>query len=167
MIPSHDVYYILQWLGFDKPLYVGIDPDVNESPYTVVRDTGGSSNPRYLRDEFTIQFWSKAAREDYVTAYNTLLDVKNKLLGITTVKVWDVITDDGDGIQVEDVVYVNFQPSSSNVIEQTNERQYIRFLVSTDPSMVGQDDNNRYFFSLNMEITREERNPVGNRIPIE
>lgn len=167
MIPSVDVFHIVQWLGFNKPLFVGIDPDVPNSPYVVVRDVGGSSNPRFLRDEFDIQFWAKAAREDYTTAYNTLLEIKNLLLGITTVKVWDVETDEGVGIQVEDQVFINFLPSDANVIEQTNERQYIRFLVVSDVSMVGQDENNRYFFSLNFTITREERTAVGNRIPIE
>lgn len=166
MIVSHDVFYMLKCLGFEKPLYVGIDPDSKESPYTVVRDTGGNPNPRYLRDEFTIQFFSKAAREDYRAAYNALYEIKNKLLGVTTIKVWDVVTEDGEGVQIEDTVYVNFEPNTSDVLSTENERHYIRFLIGADVAMVGQDENNRYFFSLNMDITREERQPTQNRIPI-
>ena len=163
-VPSRDVWYMLRHLGYEGDLYIGHDPDAANLPYVAVRDTGGSPNPKWLRDEFTLQFRGKSTREDYAGGYAQLQNIKNKLLGVYTITMTDVVLDNGaEGVKIDDTLYYNYQQYTGSVVSEGKEIDYIRFLVMSDVIMIGQDDKNNYIFSLNMEVTREERQNTENR----
>lgn len=165
MSPSLDVYHILRYLGYDGQVFVGHDPDV-DGEYIVLRDTGGNANPRYLRDEFRIQIMCKTEREDYLAGYNLLTEIKNLLLGLWTYTVEEVETPVGRGKRIADKIYVEFVERDTEVTDVISATDYIRFLLVSDVSLISQDENNRYMFTINFRIMREEKQDTGNRITI-
>lgn len=163
-VPSRDIWFILRSLDYDDDLYIGHDPDLDQLPYVSIRDTGGTANPKWLRDEFTMQFRAKSKREDYAGGYEHLQEIKNKLLGVYTMNIKDVELDNGEeGVSVNGQLFYNYAPYAGNVVEELKSIDYIRFLILSDIIVVGQDDKNNYIFTMNMSVTREERQDTDNR----
>lgn len=53
-----------------------------------------------------------------------------------------------------------------DTVEYAAEYDYVRFLVISDVSYIGTDDNNRPVFTVNFETTIDWKIPIGNRLPI-
>jgi len=83
-IPSKDISEILQTDGvgvIGTSIFYGKMPD-NVEPVIAVYDAGGSfSNPKWKRDELTIQVLVRGPQNAYETGYDIAYNVKNSLLG--------------------------------------------------------------------------------------
>jgi len=82
--PAKDIADFLQTQGVGTvgtDIFVGkMPPDISQN--MTVYDTGGlSPNPKWLRDEPTVQVMVRGDERDYEATYTLALDVKNALLG--------------------------------------------------------------------------------------
>lgn len=165
-VPSNDIWHILKELGFEGNLFIGFNPD-EEGVVTSIIDTGGiNANPKWLRDDLTVQFYTRSRPHQYQQAYKELYNIRNYLLGVNTKTVSSVETTDGFGIDVDGTVYVNYLENTSQIINVGDTIDYIRFILLSDITFIGQDQNNRPELTMNMVVTREERQAVGNREPL-
>lgn len=161
MISEH-LWHILRHLGYEETLYIGVSP--GEGDYVTITDTGGMPNPRWLHDEFNVQFRSSSTSpENYIKGYKMLDEIKNLLLGVKTIRVEEVEMVVGNGIKIGEDRWYNFVPTESGVIDVKREIDYLRYIVTSDIRFLGWDLNNRPAHSLNFEIVRQERQNIHNR----
>lgn len=165
-MPSLDLGHILLSLGYNGNIFIGHDPD-EVGTYISLRDTPGSgSNPKWLRDFVRVQIRSKAPAHHTVAGYNELFAVRNLLFGVDSVALEEVETNQGTAVRIDGKVYQQLEEKPLSVQSVTRTVDYIRFLITSDVQFITLDDNNRPIHTLNFELTRDYREPLGNRLPI-
>ena len=129
--PSKDIIELLLEEDVIERGFVGSDAINIPETFVTAIDVGGTSNPRWLRDNSRIHIRVKAQTNQYMEGWEVTQAIKEFLLGKEPLKIGEVY--------------------------------YIRFVISSDVYFVSYDKNNRPIFALEIVVTREYDEPLGNR----
>lgn len=129
--PSKDIIELLLEEEIIERGFVGSDAINIPETFVTAIDVGGTSNPRWLRDNSRIHIRVKAQANQYMEGWEVTQAIKEFLLGKSPLKIGEVY--------------------------------YIRFVISSDVYLVSYDQNNRPIFALEIVVTREYDEPLGNR----
>lgn len=132
--PSVDIRQLLIDDGAltSDQIFVGKSPQQLTTAHTTLIDNGGSTNPRWLRDETNLQALVRGATQDYLSGWEMAQTVKDTILG-------------REQFVVNDVLYIRFLLLNDILFigYDENERPTfsLNFQVVRDYSAVG--DSNR------------------------
>jgi hypothetical protein len=129
--PSKDIIELMLQENVIERGFVGSDAIAIPETFVTAIDVGGTSNPRWLRDNSRIHIRVKSQANQYMEGWEVTQKIKEFLLGKKPLKIGDVY--------------------------------YIRFVISSDVYLVSYDQNNRPIFALEIVVTREYAEPLGNR----
>ena len=129
--PSKDIIELLLEEEIIERGFVGSDAINIPETFVTAIDVGGTSNPRWLRDNSRIHIRVKSQANQYMEGWEVTQAIKEFLLGKSPLKIGEVY--------------------------------YIRFVISSDVYLVSYDQNNRPIFALEIVVTREYDEPLGNR----
>lgn len=85
--PSKDIIELLLNNSVIQKGFVGSEPEEVPETFAMALDVGGSSNPRWLRDDHRIHIRVKARRQAYEEGWMTIQRIKDFLLGRSPEKI--------------------------------------------------------------------------------
>lgn len=80
-IPSEEIYDFLNDEGFSYSMYIGADPYPDIDEYITIREGYDSANPKWLRDEVSIQIQGAAQHGRYPEGMRMMLNAREILNG--------------------------------------------------------------------------------------
>mgnify|MGYP006426086787 CR=1 FL=1 len=81
MIPSEEIYDKLNAEGFSNTMFIGYNPYPDLDKYIIIREGYASANPKWLRDEVTLQIQGVSKREKYKEGMEMMLAAREILNG--------------------------------------------------------------------------------------
>lgn len=80
-LPSEEIYDYLNNQGFSHTMYIGADPYPDIDKYVVLRESVVESNPKWLRDEISIQVQGASQHDLYPDGMKMMFDAFEILNG--------------------------------------------------------------------------------------